>query len=99
MMGARLGAADTRKAHLMPGEEMDLTVYFEPTTATWPHVWLQVKASDGPVHIVRDVSLRGSTQPASARSAGAKPVDAQNRAQLASDALVAGASLASCARF
>ena len=88
----RLGAADTRKAHLMPGEEMDLTVYFEPTTAMWPHAWLQVKASDGPVHIVRDVSLRGSTQPASASSAGARPVDAQNRAQQASDALVAGAT-------
>ncbi len=87
----RLGAADTRKAHLMPGEEMDLTVYFEPTTATWPHAWLQVNASDGPMHIVRDVSLRRSTQPASA-SAGARPVDAQNRAQHASDALVVGAT-------
>ena len=58
-----IGVANIHKLHLMPGEEMPLTLYYRPTTVAVPHALLKVDASDGTQHVTQRVMLRGSATP------------------------------------
>ena len=85
-----LSVADTRKAHLMPGEEMQLTLYCAPTTLYVPHALLTVAASDGAQQTTMRIALRGAAKPHA--HGAATQAEIRNRAQQASDPIVAGAT-------